>query len=210
MKMHDEEGPERTSAFATRSLSNYILLAAPVIAGVASVGPEMLSSLASDRYAAAAGVFPWVIAGMVVDGAASIVGAGLFIHRKTPQIMLAVVVAAVINLLCNFVLVRQFGMVGAAASTLIGYAVVYVAFAWGARRYLPVPVPWATLLRAGFAAGVMYVALSFILPGHRFITVGVRGLAGLIIYCAVIAAIDANGCMFVKRGLQRVRAKLGR
>jgi O-antigen/teichoic acid export membrane protein len=101
-------------------------------------------------------------------------------------------------------------LIGAAASTLIGYTVVYVTFAVGARRYVPVPVPWATLVRASLAAAVMYVVLSFIPPRHGFITVGARAIAGLVIYCGLIAAIDANGRMFVKRGLQRLRAKLGR
>ncbi len=209
MKMYDEEGAEKTSAFASQSLSNYILLTAPVIAGVASVGPELLPSLASERYATAGGVFPWVIAGLVVDGAASIVGAGLFIHRKTPLIMLAVAGSAAVNVLANLLLVPRFGIVGAGAATLISYAVLYAVFAIGAHRYLRVAFPWATLARAGLAAVAMYTVLYFILPGRRFLTVGVRGVVGLIVYGVVIAAIDANGRSFIKRGLQRVRSRFG-
>jgi O-antigen/teichoic acid export membrane protein len=209
MKMYDEEGAEKTSAFASGSLSNYILLAAPVVAGVASVGPELLPALASERYASAGGVFPWVIAGMVVDGAATIVSAGLFIHRKTTLIMLAVASSAVINVGANLLLVPRYGIVGAAAATLIGYVVVYLAFAAGARRYLPVRFPWATLLRAGGSALVMYFVLSHILPGRRFLTVGVRGVVGLLLYGVLIAAIDSDGRDYIKRLLRRLRARLG-
>jgi len=210
MKMYDEEGAEKTARFASESLSNYFLLAAPVIAGVASVGPELLPSLASERYAAAGGVFPWVIAGMVIDTGATIVGAGLFIHRKASIMMLAVAGSAVANVLACLLLVPRFGIIGAAASTLIGYGVLYLAFAAGARRYLHVPFPWATLARAGVAALAMYAVLHFILPGHRFVTVAVRGVTGLLIYGALIAAIDATGRDFIKRAWRRVRARLAR
>jgi O-antigen/teichoic acid export membrane protein len=209
MKMYDQEGPEKTRAFTGQSLRNYFLLAAPVIAGVASVGPELLPALASERYASAGGVFPWVMAGMVVDGAATIVGAGLFIHRKTTLMMIAVAGSAAINVVANLLLVPRFGIVGAAAATLIGYVSIYLAFTIGARRYLAVPVPWGTLVRAVLAAVIMYVALSYVLPGKRFITVGARGVLGIIIYAAVIAVIDANGRDFVRRGLRRVRSRLG-
>jgi O-antigen/teichoic acid export membrane protein len=209
MKMFDEEGAEKTSAFASQSLRNYVLLAAPVIAGVASVGPELLPSLASERYASAGGVVPWVIAGMVVDGAATIVGAGLFIHRKTPLLMAAVTTSAFVNLAANRLLIPHFGIVGAAMATLIGYAVIYVTFAAGARRYLPVRFPWATLVRAGGAAAIMYVVLSFILPGRRFLTVGVRGVAGVLLYAGLLAAIDHDGRAFITRAVRRVRARFG-
>lgn len=210
MRIYDEEGPQKTASFASESLANYALLAAPVIAGVASVGPELLSSLATERYAVAAGVFPWVIAGMVVDTAATIVGAGLYIHRKAGIMMMSVAGSAVINVGANLLLVPRFGIIGAAASTLIGYGVLYLAFAAGARRYLHVPLPWRTITRSGLAALVMYTALHFILPGRRFITVGVRGVAGIVIYGALIAAIDARGRGFIQRFWRRARTALGR
>jgi O-antigen/teichoic acid export membrane protein len=208
-KMYDEEGAEKTSAFASQSLSNYILLAAPVVAMVASVGPELLPSLASERYAAAGGVFPWVIAGMVVEGASSIIGAGLFIHRKTTRIMIAVAGSAAINVLANLLLVPRFGITGAAIATLVSYSLLYGGFVLVARRYLHVRFPWGTLLRAGLAALVVYAVLHFILPGRRFVTVGARGAAGVLLYAGLIAAIDANGRSFIKRGLRRVRSRFG-
>lgn len=208
-KMYDEEGAEKTAAFASQSLSNYILVAAPVVAGVASVGPELLPSLASERYATAGSVFLWVIAGMVVDGASSIIGAGLFIHRKTTRIMIAVAGSAVINVLANLVLVPRFGITGAAIATLVSYSLLFVAFVLAGRRYLHVRFPWGTLLRAGLAALVMYAVLHFILPGGRFVAVGARGVAGVLLYGGLIAAIDANGRSFIKRGLRRVRSRFG-
>jgi O-antigen/teichoic acid export membrane protein len=146
---------------------------------------------------------------MVVDGAATIAGAGLFIHRKRGLLMTAVAGSAALNLLCNFILVPRLGILGAAISTLVGYAGVYVAFAaWGG-RYLRVPVPWRTVLRAGAAALVMYVALTFVHSGHRLVTVGVRCLLGGAIYLGLIAALDRDARVLISAIGRKLRARLG-
>jgi O-antigen/teichoic acid export membrane protein len=208
MKMFHDEGAEKTSAFASQSLVNYMLVAAPIVAGVASVGPELLTSLASDKYALAVGVLPWVIAGMVIDGAASIVGAGLVIHRRSTTMMIAVSSSAAINVIANIILVPRWGIMGAAVSTTIGYGSILLTFWATARRWLPVQIRWKPILRACVAAAVMYVALSFILPNRHFVTVAVRAVAGLVIYGAVIAAIDSDGRGFLRSILAKLRARL--
>src|SRR5439155_24906904 len=53
MQMWDQKGRDETSDFISRSLRRYLLFGAPVIAGLAAVGPELLPSLASDKYASA-------------------------------------------------------------------------------------------------------------------------------------------------------------
>ncbi len=210
MRMFDEEGPEKTAEFARRSLRDYLLIALPVIAGLASVGPELLPSLASVRYLSGAAVIPWVIAGMAIDGAASIVGVGLFIERKTVVIMICVAGSAAANVLSNVLLVPRLGILGAAISTLVSYTLVFVSFAIGARRYLPVRIPWGTIARASAASLLMYGALHFLCPGRRFLTVGVRALAGAVIYVGIIAAIDRDGRRLAGEVWRRVRARLGR
>jgi O-antigen/teichoic acid export membrane protein len=208
MKLFHDEGAEKTKEFASQSLVNYVLLGAPIVAGVASVGPGLLVGLASEKYAAAGGVLVWVMTGMVIDGAATIVGAGLVIHRRSTTVMYAVSFSAAINVLANFILVKWLGIMGAAISTTIGYGMIFVTFAIGARRWLPIPIRWKPILRAIAAALVMYLVLSFILPGRGMLTVAVRGVAGVIVYGAIIAAIDGDGRSFLASVLRKVRSRL--
>jgi O-antigen/teichoic acid export membrane protein len=209
-RMFDEEGPEKTAEFCRQSLRDYTFIALPVIAGLASVGPELLPSLASSRYVSGAAIIPWVIAGMAVDGAASIVGTGLFLYKKTVLIMMCVAGSAVANVLCNLFLVPRLGILGAAISTLVSYALVFVTFHWGARRYLPVRIPWGTVLRASSAALIMYGVLMFLCPGRRFVTVGVRAAVGAVLYVGLISAIDLDGRRLAAVTLGKLRARLGR
>jgi O-antigen/teichoic acid export membrane protein len=206
MKMWDEKGVAETSAFIARSLRTYALFAAPVIAGLAAVGPDLLPSLASEKYATASSVLPWVIAGMVVDGTNSMLGAGLFIHKKTRWIMAIVFSCAALNLVLNLVLVPRIGILGSAIATLVSYAAASLAMAIAGRHLLPVALPWGTMLRGGVAATVMYFALIYLYPGHRFATVGVRLAVGAPIYILIMGLIDADA----RTLLRSIRDKLVR
>jgi O-antigen/teichoic acid export membrane protein len=206
MQMWDRKGVTETAAFIGRSLRTYVLFGAPVIAGLASVGPELLPSLASQKYASATVIVPWVIAGMVVDGSNSMVAAGLFIHRKTKLIMAVVLSSAILNLVLNLIFVPRIGILGAAIATLVSYATASCLLALAGRQFLPVKLPWATILRAGAAALAMYATLSHLCPGRHLLTVAVRALVGAPLYLLLIALIDPDARALVTEG----RARLGK
>src|SRR5262249_32692662 len=78
MRIWSEEGEAATQRFVSRALGLYARFGAPVVAGMAAVGPVLLPFVASAKYGAGALIIPWVVAGMVVDGASVLSGAGLF------------------------------------------------------------------------------------------------------------------------------------
>jgi O-antigen/teichoic acid export membrane protein len=209
IKMWDEKGSEETSSFITRSMRTYALLAAPVVAGVAAVGPELLPALASEKYSSAAPVLSWVIAGMAVDGTNAMMGAGLFIHRKTKVIMSIVVCCAALNILLNLALVPRIGIVGAAIATLVSYAVTSFALGTAGRRLLRVSIPWTTILRAGISAALMYAAIRHVLPGHRLLTVGARMMVGAPIYVILMSLIDQDARALAQKLIDRLRRLSG-
>jgi O-antigen/teichoic acid export membrane protein len=210
MQIWDQKGKEETATFISRSMRTYLLLAAPVIAGLAAVGPELLPALASDKYAGAGSVLPWIIGGMVLDGLNPMVGAGLFIQRRTPVIMGVVLGSAILNIGLNLWLVPWIGILGSAIATLISYGAVAVCFTIASRRILPIVLPWGTLLRSSAAAVVMYGTLHFVYPGHRFITVGLRVAIGAPLFAVVMFLIDADARAIGQKILGRLRGMIPR
>jgi len=210
MQIWDQKGKEETAAFISKSMKTYLLLAAPVIAGLAAVGPELLPALASDKYASAGNVLPWIIGGMVLDGLNPMVGAGLFIQRRTPVIMGVVLSSAILNVVLNLLLVKPIGILGSAIATLICYGVVATCFTIASRRVLPIVVPWGTLLRASAASIVMYGILHFVYPGHRFVTVGLRVAVGAPLFAMLMMSIDADARAMGLKILARVRGMMPR
>jgi O-antigen/teichoic acid export membrane protein len=207
MQLWDTKGADETAAFVSKSLRSYAVLAAPVIAGLAAVGPELLPTLASDKYASAGGILPWVIAGMVFDGTTSMVGAGLFIHRKTKWIMAIVLSCAILNLAINFVLVPRIGIMGAAIATLVSYVASTLLMAVVGRSLLRVAMPWLTMLRAGVASAVMYGAVVWIHPGHRLVTIAIRVAIAIPVYAIIMVAIDGDARELFGKLLARIKRK---
>jgi O-antigen/teichoic acid export membrane protein len=200
MQMFDQKGRDATAAFLARSLRTYVMLGAPVIAGFAAVGPELLRALASEKYAAATGILPWVIAGMVVDGTAPMLGAGLFIHRRTWTIMAIVSSCAAANIGLNLVLVPRIGILGAALATLVSYAATSLLLAAAARHLLPVRVPWGTMLRAGVASAAMYFLVTTVYPGHGLVSVAVQIPVGAVLYGCLMLLVDPEARALARRG----------
>jgi O-antigen/teichoic acid export membrane protein len=210
MQLWEQKGRDETAAFVARSLRTYVMFGAPVVAGVAAVGGELLPSLASDKYASAAAILPWVIAGMVVDGTNPMLGAGVFIQRRTRRIMAVVMSGAVLNVALNLVLVPRMGVLGAAVATLASYAATALGLAAASRSLLPIAIPWGTALRAAGAALCMYLVVAPLLPGHRLLTVAVRAAAGAAIYVPLVALVDREARVLVANALGRFRWPLGR
>src|SRR5579871_161740 len=202
MRIWEEKGPDETAAFISRSLRTYFLLGVPIVAGLAAVGPTLLRSLAGAKYGSAASVLPWVIAGMVVDGTNPMLGAGLYIQRRTRVIMAVVMGAATLNIGLNLLLVPRIGIVGAAVATLVSYALASLSLAWSARSILRIVLPWGTMARAALAAAVMYavlVRLPVHLEQHHWLDLGAHVAVGVAIYGAIMAVIDGDARAIVRR-----------
>ncbi|MGZ3438190.1 MAG: oligosaccharide flippase family protein [Polyangia bacterium] len=204
MQMWDRKGVAETSAFIGRSLRTYVMFGIPIVAGLAAVGPELLPSLASEKYASAALIMPWVMGGMVADGTNSMLGAGLFIHRRTRTIMTIVLTCAALNIVLNLILVPRIGIQGAAIATLVCYVAAALALATAGRSLLPIALPWATLLRAGLASLAMYYVLIHVFPGRRLLSVAVRALLGVPIYGGIMMLISPEARELVRGAIARV------
>lgn len=207
MRMWAEEGPEATGSFLAQSLRQYALLAAPVMAGFAAVGPELLPFLASDKYAGGAVVLPSVIAGMVFSGATAITGAGLFLHKKTVTIMTLVVTAAALNVGLNLALIPRIGILGAALATLVSYAALLAATTAFSQRELAVILPWGALVKAGLLALGMYLVVGQIDAGGRLLTLAARVAAGVLFYGAALLAVDRPTREQAQQVLERLRSR---
>ncbi len=207
MQMWDQKGVAATSAFIGRSLRTYVMFGVPIVAGLAAVGRELLPALASEKYASAAIILPWVIGGMVVDGTNSMLGAGLFIHRKTRVIMSIVLSCAALNIALNFILVPRIGIKGSAIATLVSYTAAALALGSAGRALLPVALPWGTLARAAVASVVMYFVLIHVYPGRRLASVAVRMLVGAPIYGGIMVLIDKEARGLVRKFIEGRRSK---
>lgn len=162
-RLWEDHGPAQTAEFLGRALHAYAILGTYVVVAMCVAGPDLLTLAASGKYRDGASVIPWVVAGMVLDVSSNLLGAGLFLQKRTRTIMAMVVVCAIVNLLLNLVLVPLLGTRGAAVATLLSYALLCALSAWLGRRVLPLRIDGMHLLKlcaVGTVAALLPLSLG--------------------------------------------------
>lgn len=188
-KLWAEEGADATRAFVEKTLYFYLMLCFPIIAGVAVIGPDLLTLITSGKYSEGASVIPYVIGGLMIYGAHSMLGAGIFIN-KSSAMMWITLSAAILNMLLNVLLIPRFGIEGAAQATLVSYVFMTTIEAIYARRYLVVSFPFMAALKFIVLSLIMYLALNQIVFGGPLLTMLVQIIVGGILYTILLLSTD--------------------
>lgn len=204
VRFWEEKGTTETARFIEGSLHYYLLLGLPVVAGLSAVGEDLLVLLASEKFRASAGVIPYIIAGLVLDGMVVMVGAGLYIQKRTLSLAALVVGSTVLNIVLNLLLIPKFGLVGAAGATLIAYLVLVVSIHLVATRHLPVTFPWASAAKFGAMAIAMYVAVGQVRLGEGIGNLIVKIAVGGAFYALLVVLLDRQARGVLRTGLGKL------
>ena len=94
--------------------------------GLALFGPALMPLLVDSRYLGAASIIPVVTLAYVLLGIGYFLQLGMLLASRTVLIGVVSALSAVANLVFNWVLIRSFGMQGAAWATLLGFLVLAV------------------------------------------------------------------------------------
>ena len=192
MRLWEEKGQEATRDFVERVLVYYALMAVAVVVCMCLAGGELLVLLASTKYASGAVIIPAVISGMMVIGALPIVGAGLFLAKKTQSLAILVICSAVLNLGLNIVIVPVHGLLGASIAMLISVTSLTIGASWLGSRTLPIRIPFASIGKfsiCGLAAyGVAHWGIASVS------TLGIIGKValGACVYAAALLLVDSH------------------
>ena len=155
--IEDEDEAKATYAFV---LTYLVALASWAALGLGLLAPWLVQLLAPTNEAFWPGervVAPLAFAAALFAGFI-VVSIGIGRARRTGFNWVVTGTAAAINLGLNAVLVREYGMEGAAASALVSFAVLFAFMAVYAQRIYPVPYQWRRVVTALAAAAALAVA----------------------------------------------------
>jgi O-antigen/teichoic acid export membrane protein len=110
--------------------------------GLAAVAPELIRLVTGGRqaYEVAAQVLPVVAFACACQGIYTMLVGPIFLRRRTAVLPILTVTSAVANVVANVVLIPRLGVMGAAWSTLIAYALFALLTYLYARRVYPTDV----------------------------------------------------------------------
>jgi O-antigen/teichoic acid export membrane protein len=192
MDRWENDGRAETESFLALALRYYLLLAIPATVGLAAISEDLIVFLAGAKYVEAHGVVPYVILGMLVDGATAMVAAGLQIMKRTKLMMLLMATAAIANVLLNLVLIPPLGIEGSALATFLAY-VLFTAGCWYAgRSVLTIRVDLIKVALYGIAALAMHLALGFVAIEQAGLSLAVKVILGAVVYGLAVLALDRD------------------
>lgn len=157
----EQTEPEARRIFS-RLLTYFCVVVLVLAVGLVLFSREILWLAAPAEYAGAISVVPILLVAALCQGANKHFQAGLHITGFTRPIAASTTIAAVVNIVGNYLLIPPFGILGAAVTSAVSYVVMCVVLARTSYQRYPVHYEWkriATLL--AFAALVGATALHW-------------------------------------------------
>jgi O-antigen/teichoic acid export membrane protein len=137
-------------------LYSLLLIAAGL--GLALVGSAAVPILVDHRYVGAASIIPVVTLAYIFLGMGYFLQVGMFLASRTVLIGAVSATAAITNLVLNYILIRSFGMTGAAWATLLGFLVLAVGGYVFSQRVCPLALGLGRVVKALLLAIAVYLA----------------------------------------------------
>ncbi len=117
---------ERSIKEINKNVVVYIDIISTIIVGIMLVSPEVLRILAPSTYWHGEVIIPIIIMSNFIIFLYSLYVNIEHFHKNTKHIAINTLVAAVLNIVLNYLLLPYYGMIGAAFTTLISYTVSLV------------------------------------------------------------------------------------
>lgn len=103
------------------------------------LSPEIVTLMVGPGFASCREMIPPIALAYCFAGIGNCVQAGALLAKRTAAIGGVSAAAAVLNLGLNYILIRQYGMVGAAWATLLSFLIITAGTYWLSQRTLPLP-----------------------------------------------------------------------
>ncbi|HEY2584132.1 MAG TPA: polysaccharide biosynthesis C-terminal domain-containing protein [Tepidisphaeraceae bacterium] len=204
IRAYEHQGPEAARAQMRHNASLLLAVGVPAVVGLALLAGNISHCFLGKEFRAeAARIIPIIALGTFLAGykAYHLDSAFQFAHRTIHQVWI-VLIAAAINVVLNLVMIRPFGVIGAAGASVIAYLISMVLTAAYGRRHFALPFPMKDFARI-LAGSAAMAAVLLALRGQRgAVALAAQVILGGGVYAAVMACLNFHDARtFVSRRL---------
>ncbi len=186
--------------------------------GLSAFAPEVIAIIANPDYGVAAEVLPVIAFAATCQALYTMLVGIVFLRRKTKYLPMITIASAVANVALNLLLIPSLGVMGAALTTLVAYAIfATLTFAF-ARRIYPLRLDVVRLVAIGMlCVGAAFAARlldgpsgEILVPGllHGALVIGV-GIALVVIVRGPLGALRGDAAGADASAADRVSAPSG-
>ncbi len=129
----------------------------------------LIMIMAPQTFWAAHQVCDWIVPSVILYGFYNILNVGINIKKNTKTTPVIVGISAFINLLLNYLLIPQYGMIGAAVSTLLSFVMMVALAYYFNNKIYPVPYQWSFIFKTAFLFAGSVILAHYIKGDGLFI-----------------------------------------
>ncbi len=169
-----------------RTFTYYIFVTCLIFLCLSLFAKEVVMLMTTKEYLRASSVIPILGLGFIVDGCCGIFSIGMHITKKIKALFPITLIAAVLNLILNYIFIPLYGMIGAAYTTLISYCLMAILIWYASQKVYAIQYEWKRVGKIFFSMGVIFVVSKIIIIDKMVFSLifkfGLVGLFFLLLY----------------------------
>jgi O-antigen/teichoic acid export membrane protein len=206
IRAYEHDGPQAAREQMRHNATLLLAVGVPAVIGLALLAGNISHCFLGKEFRdEAARIMPIVALGTFLAGykAYHLDSAFQFAHRTIHQVWI-VLIAAVVNVALNLVMIRPYGVIGAAGASVIAYVISMVLTAAYGRRHFALPFPVKDFARI-LAGSAAMAGVLLVLRGHRgMIALAAQVMLGGGMYGALLLGLNfLDSRSFVRDRLSR-------
>jgi O-antigen/teichoic acid export membrane protein len=156
----EDKNKTKSKVIAVTAFRHYFATSLMLSLTLSVFGKDIVPFITTPEYTAGALAIPFLTFSHIAAQSYQTMSPGIIISGKTWHFAWITAVAAVLNVVLNFILIPEFGFTGAAAATFISFFVYWVIKLIVAHKHFPVPYPFIKI----FSAYFIFLTLSLFIP----------------------------------------------
>jgi O-antigen/teichoic acid export membrane protein len=186
VELYGKDGAAATSQFLGRALRYYVIGMIVLCAGYAATATDLIVVLASEKYLDSAAFSAWILVGLALLGATTILNAGLYLQKKTVQMLVIMAAGLAANVATNWALLPVIGVQGGAYATLAAGGVMVGLTVALSFRHLRIALDWRSVSIYAALLGGPLLLLGLIETGSHWINLVVKVALGATLTAALV------------------------
>jgi len=205
-RLYDEGKMSALRSYLQYSLKYFLAVGIPFVFGIGMLSKQILRIFSTSEIASQGFLItPLVGLGALLLGVYVIISHILIVVRKTRIMAIIWILAALVNLSLNVLAVPRIGILGAAITTLIAYALALVLVAYYSFKEFTFHIEWFFTLKSLAASAIMSLVIWKIAPKET-VAVLLTVALGIVIYAGalyLLKGFNEKEIDFFRRLLQR-------
>ena len=199
-KLFDNGDIDKVKTYLSYSMRYFLFIAIPAVFGLYVLSKPILNILTTSEFASGSIVIPIIALSGLLAGVFQIVINITLIVKKTTFNMYIQIVAALLNIVFNFVLIPSIGILGAAIATLISYILMVIACIHISFKHITFDLNFIFISKCVVASSIMSIVVLSLDTDNIIELLIVSGL-GAVIYPLILLSIKG----FSKNELNMVK-----